>query len=74
MHSVGCLTPFPCVRPPRRSSSVSGFGSSSGHGVILPVPASSARGARVLLSRSGACFVGIIGVGVGVDMVEVLAI
>ncbi|CAM9493888.1 unnamed protein product, partial [Scytosiphon promiscuus] len=34
------------------SSSVSGLGGggSSGHGVILPVPASSARGARVLLS------------------------
>lgn len=36
-----------------RSSSVSGLGGSSGHGIILPVPASSARGARVLLSRSG---------------------
>eukprot|EP00903_Cladosiphon_okamuranus_P017098 g15754.t1 len=32
------------------SSSVTGLGGSSGHGVILPVPASSARGARVLLS------------------------
>eukprot|EP00752_Nemacystus_decipiens_P012161 g10780.t1 len=32
------------------SSSVTGLGGSSGHGIILPVPASSARGARVLLS------------------------
>lgn len=36
-----------------RSSSVTGLGGSSGHGVILPVPASSARSARVLLSRYG---------------------
>lgn len=35
---------------------MAGLGGSSGHGVVLPVPASSARGARVLLSRRGCCF------------------
>lgn len=35
-----------------RSSGVSSLGGGgSSHGIILPVPASSARGARVLLSR-----------------------